>query len=80
MIQSNRTPKDYHHPLHVVILDVDQSFPWQHRHVVLVFCHLIQHPTNILIIHIRIIPLLQFMKFTFLSSLLKDEFINLIIH
>ena len=70
-----------HHPtLHGVILDVDQSFPWQHRHVVLVFSHLIQHPTNILIINISIIPRSQFMKFTFFSSLFKYKFINLIIH
>ena len=73
MISSN-------HTLHGVILDVDQSFPWQPRHVVLVFLHLIQHPTNILIINISIIPKFQFRKFTFFSSLLKYKFINLIIH
>ena len=38
--------------LHGVVLDVDQSFPWQRRHVVVVFHHLSQHPANILIINI----------------------------
>ena len=42
----------YDSTLHGVILDVDQSFPWPHRHVVVVFFHLIQHLANILIINI----------------------------
>ena len=42
-----------HHPtLHGVILDDDQLFPWQHQIAVVVFFHLIQHPTNILIINV----------------------------
>ena len=70
----------HYHILRGVILDIDQSFPQQHKHVVLVFPHLIQHPPNVLIINNRIIPRSQFMQFTFFSSLLKHKFINLIIH
>ena len=69
-----------HLALHGVILDVDQSFPWQPRHVVAVFLHLIQHPTNILIINILIILRFQFMKFTCFSSFCKYKFIDLVIN
>ena len=56
-----------HHSLHGVILGVDQLLPWQHCHVVVVFLHLIQHPTNILIINISINPkFLDFNLYLFL--------------
>ena len=41
-----------HSTLHGVILDVDQLFPLQHKIAVVVFFHLIEHPTNILIINV----------------------------